>query len=257
MIRRRGRGSVLSTQTAFRALSLKASLFSRADTARPFPALAQHSRRTLRPVASPAPSHPIWQDTRPPTAPRSTRLPKRRQRACRGFGRKINQTTPPTPPPRLEPFSGFSSPSRRANGRTASPAPLLTHSREPIVAAAPAPLRAAASRRPSRMRALPRRARAVRAQEPHLIGGKIRTVAVAAILRSCHSARRARRRIPGEQRGAAPQRLLPRCEGAAGGTHRPAKERRAPRPEHPASRARCPPPLGAAEGAESQVRRGR
>lgn len=80
------------------------------------------------------------------------------------------------------------------------------------------------------MPARPRRACAVRAQEPHLIGGKIRTAAAAAILRSCHSARRAPRRIPGEQRGAAPQRLLPRCEGAAGETHRPARsgERRAP-----------------------------
>lgn len=65
------------------------------------------------------PRHPASRRTR------STHLPKRRHDARRGFGRKKTpQTTPPTPPRWLKPFLRLSFPAR-ANGRAASPHPLL------------------------------------------------------------------------------------------------------------------------------------
>lgn len=91
-------------------------LMSHHSSTLPSPWLTTHpapARRTPGRVASPAPSHPIWRDTRPPTAPRSSRLPKRRHYAWRGFGQR-KKPTPPTPPPWLKPLQRFSFPARPA-----------------------------------------------------------------------------------------------------------------------------------------------
>lgn len=85
------------------------------------------ARRTPGRVASPAPSHPIWRDTRPPTAPRSSRLPKRRHYAWRGFGQR-KKTHAANSPSLAQAFTEvfLSRPPGRANRRAPSPHPLLT-----------------------------------------------------------------------------------------------------------------------------------
>lgn len=164
-----------------------------------------------------------------------TRPPPRRP------GSRRDPSTPPAAAPR-----GRSTTSKPSRARFL-PRPRATHAASPR-APPPAPaLRARASRRPWRRPACA-------AHEQRLRGGKIRAAAPPPYCGSV-SRRRAWRLVPGGAAsgtgGAAPQRLLPRCEGeqrGGGWTHaslpRPVRsgERRArhrPRGLVPSSSRRC------------------